>query len=117
MDWGGISILSSFLLPQELQHDVLETREAFLANSTFLDQLPQPADPSTLGLHSGQLHSLQTAAYLEKMLLAKSNEFEVRLALLPFEWCLCAFSCGPPHTAESCEAIVLFAQHLREAGG
>lgn len=117
MDWGGISILSSLLLPQELQRDVLETKEAFLANSTFLDQLPQPADPSTLGLHSGQLHSLQTAAYLEKMLLAKSNEFEVRLALLPFEWCLCAFSSRPPHTAESCEAIVLFAQHLREAGG
>ncbi|KAM7323358.1 hypothetical protein ACRRTK_017464 [Alexandromys fortis] len=67
---------------KELQHDVLETREAFLANSTFLDQLPQPADPSTLGLHSGQLHSLQTAAYLEKMLLAKSNEFEIVLAQL-----------------------------------
>ncbi|XP_050009678.1 nesprin-2 isoform X8 [Alexandromys fortis] len=67
---------------KELQHDVLETREAFLANSTFLDQLPQPTDPSTLGLHSGQLHSLQTAAYLEKMLLAKSNEFEIVLAQL-----------------------------------
>ncbi|XP_026635286.1 nesprin-2 isoform X2 [Microtus ochrogaster] len=67
---------------KELQHDVLETKEAFLANSTFLDQLPQPADPSTLGLHSGQLHSLQTAAYLEKMLLAKSNEFEIVLAQL-----------------------------------
>ncbi|XP_075804010.1 nesprin-2 isoform X6 [Microtus pennsylvanicus] len=67
---------------KELQHEVLETKEAFLANSTFLDQLPQPADPSTLGLHSEQLHSLQTAAYLEKMLLAKSNEFEIVLAQL-----------------------------------
>ncbi|XP_038193388.1 nesprin-2 isoform X4 [Arvicola amphibius] len=65
---------------KELQHDVLETKEAFLANSTLLDQLPQPADPSTPGLHSGQLHSLQTAAYLEKMLLAKSSEFEIVLA-------------------------------------
>lgn len=108
MDWGGVSILS-FLLPQELQHGVLETKKAFLANSTLLDQLPQPADPSTPGLHSGQLHSLQTAAYLEKMLLAKSNEFEVHLALLPFEWCFWAFSCRPPHAAESCEAIVLCA--------
>ncbi|XP_007638273.2 nesprin-2 isoform X3 [Cricetulus griseus] len=65
---------------KELQHDVLKTKEACLENSTLLDQLPPPADPSTPGLHSGQLHSLQTAAYLEKMLLAKSNEFEIVLA-------------------------------------
>lgn len=109
MDWGGggVSILS-FLLPQELQRGVRETKEAFLANSTLLDQLPQPADPSTPGLHSGQLHSLQTAAYLEKMLLAKSNEFEVHLALLPFEWCLWDSHAALP-TLLSCEAIVLCA--------
>ncbi|XP_051051966.1 nesprin-2 [Phodopus roborovskii] len=65
---------------KELQQDVLKTKEAFLENSTLLDQLPSPADRSTPGLHSGQLHSLQTAAYLEKMLLAKSNEFEIVLA-------------------------------------
>nr|XP_021491241.1 nesprin-2-like [Meriones unguiculatus] len=65
---------------KELCHDVLKTKEAFLENSTLLDQLPRPAERSTPGLHSGQLHALQTAAYLEKMLLAKSNEFEIVLA-------------------------------------
>ncbi|XP_040598842.1 nesprin-2 isoform X2 [Mesocricetus auratus] len=65
---------------KELQRDVLKTKEAFLENSTLLDQLPPPEDRSTPGLHSGQLHSLQTAAYLEKMLLVKSNEFEIVLA-------------------------------------
>ncbi|XP_059135375.1 nesprin-2 isoform X3 [Peromyscus eremicus] len=65
---------------EELQREVLRTKEAFLENSPLLDQLPQPADRSTPGLHSGQLHSLQTAAYLEKMLLAKSSEFKIVLA-------------------------------------
>ncbi|XP_037066520.1 nesprin-2 isoform X2 [Peromyscus leucopus] len=65
---------------EELQREVLKTKEAFLENSPLLDQLPQPTDRSTPGLHSGQLHSLQTAAYLEKMLLAKANEFKIVLA-------------------------------------
>ncbi|GAB1297538.1 Nesprin-2 [Apodemus speciosus] len=60
--------------------DLRKTKEAFLENSTLSDQLPQPAERSTPGLHSGQRHSLQTAAYLEKMLLAKSTEFEIVLA-------------------------------------
>uniref|UniRef100_E9QP46 Nesprin-2 n=1 Tax=Mus musculus TaxID=10090 RepID=E9QP46_MOUSE len=63
-----------------LQSDLQKTKEAFLENSTLSDQLPQPEERSTPGLHSGQRHSLQTAAYLEKMLLAKSNEFEIVLA-------------------------------------
>lgn len=79
--WGEVSTLLSFLLPQGLQSDLQKTKEAFLENSTLSDQLPQPEERSTPGLHSGQRHSLQTAAYLEKMLLAKSNEFEVCLAL------------------------------------
>ncbi|XP_051003413.1 nesprin-2 [Acomys russatus] len=65
---------------KELRHDVLKTKEAFLENSTLLDQLPQPTERSTPGLHAEQVHSLQTAACLEKMLLAKSNEFEIVLA-------------------------------------
>ncbi|XP_031211612.1 nesprin-2 isoform X2 [Mastomys coucha] len=63
-----------------LQRDLQKTKEAFLENSTLSDRLPQPADCSTTGLHSGQRHSLQTAAYLEKMLLVKSNEFQIVLA-------------------------------------
>ncbi|XP_076778100.1 nesprin-2 isoform X4 [Arvicanthis niloticus] len=63
-----------------LRRDLRKTKEAFLENSTLSDQLPQPAEHSTPGLHSGQRHSLQTAVYLEKMLLAKSNEFEIVLA-------------------------------------
>ncbi|KAL1790760.1 nesprin-2 isoform X2 [Sigmodon hispidus] len=65
---------------EELQHAVLKTKEALLENSTLLDELPKPSDRSTPGLHSGHLHSLQTAAYLEKMLVAKSNEFKIFLA-------------------------------------
>ncbi|XP_017658049.1 nesprin-2 isoform X3 [Nannospalax galili] len=65
---------------KELQHSVLKTKEAFLENSALLARLPQPEENSVPGLHSGQLHSLQTAAYLEKMLLLKSNEFEIVLA-------------------------------------
>ncbi|XP_029396520.1 nesprin-2 isoform X4 [Mus pahari] len=63
-----------------LQSDLRKTKEAFLENSILSDQLPQPEECSTPGLHSGQRHCLQTAAYLEKMLLAKSNEFEIVLA-------------------------------------
>uniref|UniRef100_A0A2I3GWZ8 Spectrin repeat containing nuclear envelope protein 2 n=1 Tax=Nomascus leucogenys TaxID=61853 RepID=A0A2I3GWZ8_NOMLE len=61
---------------KELQHDVQKTKEAFLQNSTVLDRLPQPAESSTHMLLPGPLHSLQRAAYLEKMLLVKANEFE-----------------------------------------
>ncbi|XP_063118254.1 nesprin-2 isoform X7 [Rattus norvegicus] len=63
-----------------LHRDLQKTKEAFLENSTLSDQLPQPAERSTPGLHSGQRHSLQTVACLEKMLLAKLNEFEIVLA-------------------------------------
>lgn len=68
-----------------LHRDLQKTKEAFLENSTLSDQLPQPAERSTPGLHSGQRHSLQTVACLEKMLLAKLNEFEVCLAF-SIEW-------------------------------
>uniref|UniRef100_A0A2I2ZCA7 Spectrin repeat containing nuclear envelope protein 2 n=1 Tax=Gorilla gorilla gorilla TaxID=9595 RepID=A0A2I2ZCA7_GORGO len=61
---------------KELQHDVQKTKEAFLQNSSVLDRLPQPAESSTHVLLPGPLHSLQRAAYLEKMLLVKANEFE-----------------------------------------
>ncbi|PNI83752.1 SYNE2 isoform 2 [Pan troglodytes] len=61
---------------KELQHDVQKTKEAFLQNSSVLDRLPQPAESSTHMLLPGPLHSLQRAAYLEKMLLVKANEFE-----------------------------------------
>ena len=57
----------------------VQTKEAFLQNSTLLDRLPQPAEPNTHVLLSGQMHSLQRASYLEKMLLVKTNEFEVLL--------------------------------------
>ncbi|XP_010601301.1 nesprin-2 isoform X4 [Fukomys damarensis] len=65
---------------QELQQDVQETKEALLQNSTLLDRLPRPAESSTPELLSGQLHALQRAAYLEKMLLMKANEFEFILS-------------------------------------
>nr|XP_045011461.1 nesprin-2 isoform X3 [Jaculus jaculus] len=65
---------------KELQRDVQKTKEAFLQNSTFLDRLPQPAEYSAPGIHSEQLHSLQRADYLEKILLVKSSEFESVLA-------------------------------------
>uniref|UniRef100_A0A2K5XMG3 Spectrin repeat containing nuclear envelope protein 2 n=1 Tax=Mandrillus leucophaeus TaxID=9568 RepID=A0A2K5XMG3_MANLE len=61
---------------KELQHDVRKTKEAFLQNSGVLDRLPQPTESSTHMLLPGPLHSLQRAAYLEKMLLVKANEFE-----------------------------------------
>lgn len=63
-----------------LHRDLQKTKEALLENSTLSDQLPQPAERSTPGLHSGQRHSLQTVACLEKMLLTKLNEFEIVLA-------------------------------------
>ncbi|XP_005399199.1 PREDICTED: nesprin-2 isoform X3 [Chinchilla lanigera] len=65
---------------QELQHDVQKTKEALLQNSTLLDRLPQPAESSVPELLSGQQHALQRAAYLEKMLLMKANEFEFVLS-------------------------------------
>ncbi|XP_044087705.1 nesprin-2 isoform X6 [Neovison vison] len=65
---------------KELQHDVQETKEAFLQNSTLLDRLPQLPESSTHVPRSAQLHSLQRAAYLEKMLLVKANEFEFVLS-------------------------------------
>uniref|UniRef100_A0A2K5EX71 Spectrin repeat containing nuclear envelope protein 2 n=1 Tax=Aotus nancymaae TaxID=37293 RepID=A0A2K5EX71_AOTNA len=61
---------------KELQHDVQKTKEDFLQNSTVLDRLPQPAESSTHMLLLGPLYSLQRAAYLEKILLVKANEFE-----------------------------------------
>uniref|UniRef100_A0A8C9AHQ9 Spectrin repeat containing nuclear envelope protein 2 n=1 Tax=Prolemur simus TaxID=1328070 RepID=A0A8C9AHQ9_PROSS len=61
---------------KELQHDVQKTKEAFLQNSPLLERLPQPTESSTPMLLPGRLHSLQRAAYLEKMLLVKANEFE-----------------------------------------
>uniref|UniRef100_A0A2K5QQZ4 Spectrin repeat containing nuclear envelope protein 2 n=1 Tax=Cebus imitator TaxID=2715852 RepID=A0A2K5QQZ4_CEBIM len=67
---------------KELQHDVQKTKEAFLQNSTVLDRLPQPAESSTHMLLPGPLHSLQRAAYLEKMLLVKANEFEKHVLAL-----------------------------------
>ncbi|XP_022426107.2 nesprin-2 isoform X3 [Delphinapterus leucas] len=65
---------------KELQHDVQKTKEAFLQDSTLLDRLPQPAEPNTHVLLSGQMHSLQRASYLEKMLLMKTNEFKFVLS-------------------------------------
>uniref|UniRef100_A0A480L0G3 Nesprin-2 n=2 Tax=Sus scrofa TaxID=9823 RepID=A0A480L0G3_PIG len=65
---------------KELQHDVQKTREAFLQNSILLDRLPQPAESNTHMLLAGQLHSLQRASYLERMLLLKTNEFEFVLS-------------------------------------
>ncbi|XP_023558729.1 nesprin-2 isoform X2 [Octodon degus] len=64
---------------QELQHDVQKTK-ALLQNAMPLDQLPQSADSGVPELLSGQLHALQRAAYLEKMLLRKANEFEFVLS-------------------------------------
>ncbi|XP_077909922.1 nesprin-2 isoform X1 [Halichoerus grypus] len=65
---------------KELQHDVQKTKEAFLQNSTLLDRLPQLPESSTHMPRSTQLHSLQKASYLEKMLLVKANEFEFVLS-------------------------------------
>ncbi|PNJ70702.1 SYNE2 isoform 6 [Pongo abelii] len=65
---------------KELQHDVQKTKEAFLQNSSVLDRLPQPEESSTHMLLPSPLHSLQRAAYLEKMLLVKANEFEFVLS-------------------------------------
>jgi len=65
---------------KELRHDVQKTKEAFLQNSTLLDRLPQLPESSTHMPRSTQLHSLQKASYLEKMLLVKANEFEFVLS-------------------------------------
>ncbi|XP_035866765.1 nesprin-2 isoform X3 [Phyllostomus discolor] len=65
---------------KELQHDVQKTKEAFLQNSTLLDQLPQPGESEPHVLLSGHQHSLQRASYLEKMLLVKADEFEFVLS-------------------------------------
>ncbi|KAK2504700.1 hypothetical protein MC885_007649 [Smutsia gigantea] len=67
---------------KELQHGVQRTKEDFLQNAPVLDQLPQPAESGTHVLLSGQVHSLQRASYLEKMLLRKANEFEFVLSQL-----------------------------------
>ena len=82
--WGFVlgkeeECFTIILLLQELQCEVQKTKEAFLQNSTLLDRLPQPAEPNTHVLLSGQMHSLQRASYLETMLLVKTNEFEVLL--------------------------------------
>lgn len=88
MSWGFLlgkeeeMFCDHFFLLQELQHDVQKTKEAFLQDSTLLDRLPQPAEPNTHVLLSGQMHSLQRASYLEKMLLMKTNEFKVPLSFL-----------------------------------
>uniref|UniRef100_A0A2K6FJQ6 Nesprin-2 n=1 Tax=Propithecus coquereli TaxID=379532 RepID=A0A2K6FJQ6_PROCO len=65
---------------KELQRDVQKTKEAFLQNSPLLERLPQPTESSTHMLLPGHLHSLQRAAYLEKMLLVKADEFEFVLS-------------------------------------
>ncbi|KAM5273601.1 nesprin-2 [Ctenodactylus gundi] len=66
---------------KELQRDVQKTEEALLQNAALLDQLsPQPTPSSAPGLLSGQLHSLQRATYLAKMLLRKADEFEFVLS-------------------------------------
>ncbi|XP_006891859.1 PREDICTED: nesprin-2 [Elephantulus edwardii] len=66
---------------QELQHDVQNTKEAFLLNATLLEQLPPSStEASPCLLLSGQSHSLQRASYLEKMLLVKANEFKFVLS-------------------------------------
>lgn len=78
---GAGNVLGSLFLLQELQCDVQKTKEAFLQNSTLLDRLPQPAESDSHALLSGHQHSLQRASYLEKMLLVKADEFEVRVIL------------------------------------
>ncbi|XP_006864630.1 PREDICTED: nesprin-2 [Chrysochloris asiatica] len=66
---------------KELQHDVQDTKEAFLQNTSLLERLPKSsAESSPLALLSGQSHSLQRAAYLEQMLHVKANEFEFVLS-------------------------------------
>ncbi|XP_037688490.1 nesprin-2 isoform X2 [Choloepus didactylus] len=65
---------------KELQHDVQNTKEAFLQNSVLLDRFPQSEESGAHMLLSGHLHSLQRATYLEKMLLVKANEFEFVLS-------------------------------------
>uniref|UniRef100_A0A8C0K488 Spectrin repeat containing nuclear envelope protein 2 n=1 Tax=Canis lupus dingo TaxID=286419 RepID=A0A8C0K488_CANLU len=67
---------------KELQQDVQKTKEAFLQNSTLLDRLTQLTESSTHVPLSTQLHSLQRASYLEKMLLVKANEFEKHVLAL-----------------------------------
>ncbi|XP_045666543.1 nesprin-2 isoform X3 [Ursus americanus] len=65
---------------KELQRDVQKTKEDLLQNSTLLDRLPQLPEASAHVPLSKQLHSLQRASYLEKMLLMKANEFEFVLS-------------------------------------
>ncbi|XP_008564479.1 PREDICTED: nesprin-2 [Galeopterus variegatus] len=96
---------------KELQHDVQNTKDAFLQNSTLLDGLPQPAESSP---HAGHLYSLQRVAYLEKMLLVKANEFEVHV-IFPFELEYQTFAYYP-HSLVSCEGIVLQGLLLGETG-
>uniref|UniRef100_A0A6I8NCE0 Nesprin-2 n=1 Tax=Ornithorhynchus anatinus TaxID=9258 RepID=A0A6I8NCE0_ORNAN len=67
---------------KELQQDLQSTREAFLQNSTLVDQLLQRAGPTAQGVLSHHSYSLQRISYLEKMLLIKSNEFEFVLSQL-----------------------------------
>ncbi|XP_051682362.2 nesprin-2 isoform X3 [Oryctolagus cuniculus] len=71
---------------KELHRDVQETREAFARSSALLDRLPQPAESSTHVFLSGQPHSLQRAAFLEKTLLMKASEFEFVLSQLKEFW-------------------------------
>ncbi|KAM9201680.1 nesprin-2 isoform 3-T3 [Dugong dugon] len=67
---------------KELQRDVQNTKEVFLQNAALLERFPpSPSAESSLQvLLSGQSHSLQTASYLEKMLLVKANEFQFVLS-------------------------------------
>nr|XP_051682366.1 nesprin-2 isoform X7 [Oryctolagus cuniculus] len=71
---------------KELHRDVQETREAFARSSALLDRLPQPAESSAHAFLSGQPHSLQRAAFLEKTLLMKASEFEFVLSQLKEFW-------------------------------
>lgn len=81
---GGGNVFWPLCLLQELQRDVQKTKEDLLQNSTLLDRLPQLPEASAHVPLSKQLHSLQRASYLEKMLLMKANEFEVHL-IFPFK--------------------------------
>ncbi|XP_042637078.1 nesprin-2 [Orycteropus afer afer] len=65
---------------KELQHDVQNTKEAVVQNATLLERLPRSAESDPHVVLAGHSHFLQRAAYLEKMLLVKANEFELVLS-------------------------------------
>ncbi|XP_075387998.1 nesprin-2 isoform X2 [Tenrec ecaudatus] len=74
-------LLSALKDIKELQQDVQSTKEALLQSAPLLESLPQlSAAPCPPALLCGQAHALQRAAYLEKMLLVKANEFEFILS-------------------------------------